>query len=159
MWCTHCLNGTTVVATTVVAFLCAEYLRPLATNSSNAAIFPPATNPSLIAFENAITSNNRMFMMKVIGQDIGNQEQWGRWLACGKGAMEGIPGGLICGEEDGVFSVQSCREAAAYLGIASEGVHVVEGAGHLPMLDHCDEVIRIVMEFLSTLQGGRLIVS
>ncbi|KAL5466929.1 hypothetical protein EMCRGX_G031092 [Ephydatia muelleri] len=132
-----------------------EYLRPLARSFSNAAIFPPTTDPALIQFENTITSNNRMYMMKVLAQDCGNQELWGRGLACGKAAMEGIPGALLCGEEDGLFSVQSCRETAQYLGVASERFHVVQGAGHLPMLDHPEEVIRIVSEFLSSLQGAQ----
>eukprot|EP00731_Ephydatia_muelleri_P026792 Em0018g892a len=96
-----------------------------------------------------------MYMMKVLAQDCGNQELWGRGLACGKAAMEGIPGALLCGEEDGLFSVQSCREMAQYLGVASERFHVVKGAGHLPMLDHPEEVIRIVSEFLSSLQGAQ----
>lgn len=129
-----------------------EYLRPLARRYSNAAIFPPATDPALIEFENAITSNNRMFMMKAISQDVGNQELWTQWLACGKEAMEeGIPGAFICGEEDGIFPTQSCQELVQYLGITSERFHVVKGAGHLPMLDHPDDVVRIVREFLSSL--------
>ena len=129
----------------------AEYLRPLARNSSNAALFPPTTDPSLIEFENAISSNNRMFMMKVIAQDVSNQALWDQWLTGGKEAMKEVPVTFLCGEEDGVFSVQSCREAALYLGVTSERFHVVKGAGHLPMVDHPSEVISIVTEFLSSL--------
>lgn len=135
--------------------LSTEYLRPLARSSSNAAIFPPKTDPALIEFENAITSNNRMYMMKVLAQDCGSQELWGQGLACGKAAMEGVPGALLCGEEDGLFSVQSCREMAQYLGVASQGFHMVKGAGHLPMLDHSEEVIGIVSEFLTSLHGAQ----
>eukprot|EP00731_Ephydatia_muelleri_P026767 Em0018g867a len=118
--------------------------RPSGQKQFNTAIFPPTTDPTLIEFENAITSNNLMYMMKVLAQDCGNQELWGRGLACGKAAMEGSLEPFSVGRR----MVSSLCRAAGRLhstwGVASERFHVVKGAGHLPMLDHPEEVVRIV---------------
>eukprot|EP00731_Ephydatia_muelleri_P026857 Em0018g957a len=48
-----------------------KYLRPLARSFSNAAIFPPTTDPALIEFENTITSNNCMKSCRETAQYLG----------------------------------------------------------------------------------------
>ncbi|KAL5466974.1 hypothetical protein EMCRGX_G031139 [Ephydatia muelleri] len=105
--------------------------RPSGQKQFNTAIFPPTTDPTLIEFENAITSNNLMYMMKVLAQDCGNQELWGRGLACGKAAMEGSLEPFSVGRR----MVSSLCRAAGRLhstwGVASERFHVVKGAGAL----------------------------
>ena len=42
-----------------------EWLRPLARASSNRAIFTPQSDPDLVQYENSLSNNNRMYMMKV----------------------------------------------------------------------------------------------
>ena len=66
-----------------------EWLRPLARASSNAAMFTPNSDPTLIAFENSINSRNPMYMVKVQTKECSNQAQWDGWLAEGKDGLLG----------------------------------------------------------------------
>ena len=125
-----------------------EWLRPLARTSSNAAMFTPNSDPTLIAFENSINSRNPMYMVKVQTKECSNQAQWDGWLAEGKDGLLGeVPVAMICGSGDGVFSVERCRELATLLGIGDERFHVVEDVGHLSMLEKPDQVNKIITDF------------
>ena len=125
-----------------------EWLRPLARASSNAAVFTPNSDPTLVAFENDINSRNPMFMMKVQGKDCSDQARWNGWLAEGKDGLSGeVPVTMICGSGDGVFSVESCRQLATLLEIEDDHFHVVEGVGHMSMLEKPDQVNGIIADF------------
>ena len=108
------------------------------------------TEPALIAFENSISDNNQMWMMKVLAADCSDQAVWDRWLAEGKDALSsgGIPRAIVCGDGDGIFPVSSCQNAKSFLDVREEDFHVVMDAGHLAMLEKPVEVNRIVKEFL-----------
>ena len=127
-----------------------ELLRPLARSASNAALFAPNADPELIRFENCITDTNRMYTMRTIGVDTSSQASWDRWLDEGKEVLVGnnIPRVLIAGEEDGVFNPGNCKKLKEKFEIADECYHVLEGAGHLPMLETPEEVSRILIDFL-----------
>ena len=122
-----------------------EWLRPLARSSANAKLFAPQTSPDLIAFENNISNNNRMYMMKVIGADCSNTESWTRWLQEGKeGIGDDIKVDFIIGESDGFFPVSSTQELCVQYGVSEEGLHVISDAAHLPMLEKPDIVCSII---------------
>ena len=125
-----------------------EWLRPLARSSSNAAIFTPTTDPALIEFENSISDNNRMYVMKVVGRDCSDQDRWTGWLEDGRKALVGLPAILLVGDSDGLFTVESSREALQFLGIADHQFFVIKQSGHLSMLDQHEEVTRLMREFL-----------
>ena len=128
-----------------------EWIRPLARSASNAAIFTAHTDPELIRFENAISNNNRMYMMKVIGQDCSDQALFDGWLEEGKEGLEGLPAMLLVGDDDGLFPVEDCREVVQFLGIPETHFHVVCNSGHLLMLDQPEEVNRHIKEFVEKL--------
>ena len=126
-----------------------EWLRPMARSTSNAAIFSPQTDPELIRFENTISDGNRMYVMKVIGQDCSKQQLWEQWLTRGKQALlsANIPRALVCGDNDGLFSVDSCLEVKQLLEISDECFHVVKDVGHLAMLEKPEEVNQLIRDF------------
>ena len=128
-----------------------EWLRPLARSASNATLFTPTTDPALIEFENSISNNNRMYVMKVLAADSSNQAVWEHWLAEGKDALSsgGIPRAIVCGDGDGVFLVSSCQNVKSLLDVPEEDFHVVKDTGHLAMLEKPVEVNSIVKEFLA----------
>lgn len=131
-----------------------EWLRPLARSASNAAIFTAHTDPALIEFENSISNNNCMFMMKVIGQDCSDEARYNIWLEEGKEGLEGVPAMLLVGDDDGLFPVEDCREAVEFLGIPETQFHVVCNSGHLPMLDQPEEVSRHIKTFVQQQQSS-----
>ena len=51
-------------------------------------------------------------------------------------------------DEDGVFSLDSAKTLKQPFEISDKNFHVVEGVGHIPMLERGEEVGRIVEEFL-----------
>lgn len=133
-----------------------EWLRPLARSASNAAMFAPETDPDLIHFENSISDTNRMYTMRTIGRDCSDQDRWDGWLEEGRGALltepepGAIPRVLIMGSEDGCFSRDSAEALKQLFRIPDERFHLVEGAGHIPMLEGGgEEVYRILKDFLS----------
>lgn len=126
-----------------------EWLRPLARSSSNAQLFAAGADPNLIAFENSVTDNNRMYMMRVIGTGCSNQDQWTQWLQHGKeGIANEIPLMLIIGEEDGVFSTESSSQLVDFFGIDNKMFHVVSGASHLLMLEKPDVINEHITNFI-----------
>lgn len=127
-----------------------EWLRPLARSASNAILFASTADLELIRFENSIADTNRMYMMRTVGLDNSSQAMWDRWLDEGKEALVGnnIPRVLVEGEEDGIFSLESCEKLKKRFEIADDCYHVLEGTGHLPMLDRAEEVSRILIDFL-----------
>ena len=130
-----------------------ECLRPLARSASNAAIFTPTTDPSLIEFENSISNNNRMYMMKVLASDCSNQEVWDKWL---EDARQGLSASsftttLICGDSDGTFSLENCEKLKSLLDIPEDCFHIIKDAGHLAMLEKPVEVNKIVWKLLAEL--------
>ena len=127
-----------------------EWLRPLARSSSNAALFTPKTDPTLITFENTHSNNNRMYVMKVIGNDCSSQESWSEWLEKGKQALKAakIPRMLISGDSDGIFSVESVTQVKDLFEVPDNSFHIVKEAGHLPMLEKPEEVVQVVRTFL-----------
>ena len=89
-----------------------------------------------------------MYMVKVQGKECADQALWDGWLAEGKDGLSGeVPVTMICGSGDGVFSVENCRELATLLGIGDDQLHVVEGVGHLSMLEKPDQVSNIITDF------------
>lgn len=127
-----------------------EWLRPLARSASNAALFTPNTDPALIHFENTHSNNNRMYVMKVVGNDCSSQEAWDEWLEKGKQALRvaNIPRMMMCGEQDGTFSVSDVTKAKVLLEVSDECFHIVKDAGHLPMLEKPEEVVQVIRTFL-----------
>ena len=89
-----------------------------------------------------------MFMVKVQGKDCSDQGQWDGWLAEGKDGLSGeVPVVMICGGGDSVFSVESCRDLATLQGVEDDQFHVVDGVGHLSMLEKPDQVSSIITNF------------
>ncbi len=122
---------------------------------SNAALFASKTDPELIKFENQISDENRMYMMKTIGLDCSNQATWNHWLEDGKQVLVGhsIPRALISGDEDGVFPAQSAQTLKRRFEIPDAEFHMLEGVGHIPMLERGEEVAQIIMDFLCLSSG------
>ena len=91
-----------------------------------------------------------MYTMRTIGVDTSKQSSWDGWLEGGKEALVGheIPRALIAGEEDGIFSVDSCKKLKRMFDIPDESFHIVKGSGHLPMLEKPEEVSQILRDFL-----------
>ena len=126
-----------------------EWLRPLVRSSTNAKLFSAHTSPDLITFENALTDNNRMYMMRVIGADCANQENWTAWIQDGKeGIADDINITIICGREDGIFAVDNCRQVAEIFGVSEEKFHVIENAAHVSMLEQPETVTKIISELI-----------
>ena len=127
-----------------------EVLRPLARSASNAAIFTPMSDPSVIAFENGISIGNRMYMMKVILQDCSDQDLWDTWLSDASEILvsANTPRVLICGDDDGIFPLERCNGVKRALQISDECFHVVREAGHLPMIEKPNEVLQILKDML-----------
>jgi len=63
-------------------------------------------------------------------------------------AAGSIPCCLVAGEYDGVFSEESSRKLKEMLGVSDEMYHVIEGVGHLPMVERGEEVAAILRNFL-----------
>lgn len=59
-----------------------------------------------------------------------------------------VPRVLISGDQDGVFDLDSSKTLKQHFEIANEHYHVVEGVGHIPMLERGKEVSQIVVNFL-----------
>ena len=99
------------------------------------------TDPTLITFklENIHSNNNRMYVMKVVGNDCSSQESWSEWLEKGKQALKAakIPRMLISGDSDGIFSIESVTQVKD-LEVPDNSFHIVKEAGHLPMLMSCE---------------------
>ena len=130
-----------------------EYLRPLARSASNAAIFTPTTDPALIEFENSISNNNRMYVMKVLAADCSNQEIWDKWLADGRQSLSAssFATTLICGDSDGTFPLENCEKLRSLLDIPEDCFHIIKDAGHLAMIEKPVEVNKIVWKLLAEL--------
>lgn len=130
-----------------------EWLRPLARSSSNATLFTPETKPELISFENSISNNNRMYMMKVLASDCSDPARWATWLEEGKTAITKgeVPTLVICGEGDGVFSVDACQTLSQYLLVPEERFHIIKGVGHLSMLEKPEIVTPLLKQFVQQL--------
>ena len=111
------------------------------------------TDPSLIEFENSISNNNRMYMMKVLATDCSYQEVWDKWL---EDARQGLSASsftttLICGDSDGTFSLENCEKLKSLLDIPEDCFHIIKDTGHLAMLEKPVEVNKIVWKLLSEL--------
>ena len=130
-----------------------EYLRPLARSASNAAIFTPTTDPALIEFENSISNNNRMYVMKVLAADCSNQEIWGKWLEDARQSLSasGFTTTLICGDSDGTFPLKNCEKLRSLLDIPEDCFHIIKDAGHLAMIEKPVEVNQIIWKLLAEL--------
>ena len=142
-WRLHCVSYMNMCT-----FL--EWLRTFARSASNAALFSSSTDPELIRSENSITDLNRMYTMRTIGLDCSNQATWDHWLQDGRQVLVGsdVPRVLISGDQDGVFNLDSSKLLKEHFEIADEHYHVVEGVGHIPMLERGEEVSQIVVNFL-----------
>lgn len=64
-------------------------------------------------------------------------------------AMGDIPRICMYGEEDGVFPMATCQEAAKMLGVGKEACHLIKGVGHLCMLEGHEKVTEICQKFIS----------
>ena len=91
-----------------------------------------------------------MYAMKVLGRDCSSQETWDDWLEKGKQALKAakIPRMLITGDSDGTFSVDDVTQVKNILEVPDECFHVVQDAGHLPMLEKPEEVSQTIRTFL-----------
>ena len=88
-------------------------------------------------------------MMRVIGADCANQENWTAWIQNGKeGFGDDVNVTIICGREDGLFAVDSCRQVAEILGVPEDKFYVIEDAAHLSMLEQPETVTKIISEFI-----------
>lgn len=74
---------------------------------------------------------------------------WTSVLHEGAEALGDIPRISVYGEEDGVFTVTSCQEAARVLGIDEEGCYPLPGVGHLCMLEGHEPVSKICQDFIT----------
>lgn len=90
-------------------------------------------------------------MLQVLGADCSDNAMWTTALQEGPKALGDIPCISVYGEEDGVFSVASCQEAAGVLEIGEEGRHPLPGVGHLCMLEGHEAVTRICQDFITKL--------
>ena len=92
-----------------------------------------------------------MYMMKVVGQDCSDQDRWTGWLEEGRKALVDLPTMLLVGDSDGLFTVETSREALQFLGKADKQFYVIQQSGHLSMLDQHEEVSRLMKEFVKQL--------
>ena len=76
---------------------------------------------------------------------------WTQALREGAEALVDIPRICIYGEEDGVFPVATCREAARVLGVEEEGCYPLPRVGHLCMLEGHGEILQICQNFIAKL--------
>ena len=90
-------------------------------------------------------------LLQVIGADCGDNEMWTAAIREGAKALGDIPRIALFGTEDGMFSVDSCQEAARLLGIGHDGCYPLEGVGHLCMLEAHERVSDICMNFIAKL--------
>jgi pimeloyl-ACP methyl ester carboxylesterase len=127
-----------------------EWLRPLARSSSNAKIFSPHSDPQLISFENSLSDNNRMYVMRVIGSDCSDIVRWSQWLDEGREGIgnDGIIFALIAGEDDGMFSVEDCRQLFNSISQNSNMFHVIKGTGHLSMMEKSESINAIIRDVI-----------
>ena len=97
-----------------------------------------------------------MYAMRTIGIDCSDQATWDRWFGDGREAIlrNKIPCGLIAGEDDGIFSLESTQKLKEMMEIPNKLYHVIKGVGHLPMLEKGDEVLAILQDFLCNYSGG-----
>ena len=98
-----------------------------------------------------VDANLFFHFLQVIGADCSDNEMWTRALREGAEALGDIPRISIYGEEDGVFPVATCQEAARVLGVGEEGCYPLPGVGHLCMLEGHEEVSRICQNFIEKL--------
>lgn len=112
-------------------------------------------DPELVRFENSIADTNRMYTMKTIGLDVSSQASWDRWLEDGRQVLAGkdIPCLLISGDEDGLFSVESAKKLRLRFEMPKEAHLVLEGVGHIPMLERGEEVGQLLIDFLCKSSG------
>lgn len=87
----------------------------------------------------------------MIGADCSDNQMWTRALHEGAVALGDIPRISVFGEEDGVFPVAACQEAARVLGVGEERCHPLPGVGHLCMLEGHEKVSQICRNFISEL--------
>lgn len=90
--------------------------------------------------------------MKTIGQELSSQTQWDSWLEDGQQvlARKKLPSLLISGDEDGIFSTESAEKLRQTFDIPKEAHHMLEGVGHIPMLEAGEKVSQLMLEFLGT---------
>lgn len=87
----------------------------------------------------------------MLGRDCSDNTMWTAALREGAEAVGDIPRISVYGEEDGVFPVASCQEAAQVLGISEEGCYPLPGVGHLCMLEGHEAVLKICQDFITKL--------
>lgn len=90
-------------------------------------------------------------LLQVLGADCSNNTMWTTALQEGAEALGDIPRISVYGEEDGVFSVASCQEAAGVLGIGEDRRYPLPGVGHLCMLEGHEAVTHICQDFITKL--------
>lgn len=67
----------------------------------------------------------------------------------GKAGLGGeVPVGIMCGEGDGVFSVEQCQEAGRFLNLPEDRFESVPNAGHLFMLEEPEKVNSFIKSFV-----------
>ena len=100
-----------------------------------------------------------MYTMKKVGKEVSSQTNWDRWLEEGAQVLtsKNIPRLLISGNQDGVFSMQSAFVVKRRFEIAKDSHHVLDGVGHIPMLEAPEEVGRILVQFLKSSSGMDLV--
>ena len=124
----------------------------MARSTSNATIFTAETDPNLIAFENSISDNNRMYAMKVLGKDCSDSVRWNTWLQEAKEVVvsKKLPVIIVAGERDGIYPPDTCQALAKSFELSDECFHIVPGVGHLVMLEKPDIFTEIVKEFITS---------
>ncbi len=92
-----------------------------------------------------------MYVMKVLAVDCSNSANWTTWLSEAREIIikKNIPITIIAGEQDGVYPPDTCQELAKSFELPDQSFHVVQGVGHLVMLEKPVILTGIVKEFIA----------
>ncbi|TBU87991.1 alpha/beta fold hydrolase [Stutzerimonas kirkiae] len=120
-----------------------ELIRPLLAKGFRQAAWHPASDPELVAYEDALTRRNALHVFKALL----NQ---GRWIPEDIGPL-GARVRVLAGEADRVTPAEGAWALAERL--QGEHFEVLSGAGHQLMLERPDAVLEHLLALLSERSG------